>query len=162
MTDGTSQDAQTQAWMEARTRSKFSGDPQVPTVADLTPGVTAAATGHELVVDLPEGQKVILGRLPLGTVVEIASWRGTGGPDSRTSRLLLGTGSAVSSADSRAASTSPAATRTASPSRRAPRAADSTKARTTRMSRAATITAIALGALATGALGFVILTAILT
>ena len=43
-----------------------------------------------LVVDLPDGQKILIGNLPTGTVVEIAAWRGTGAPDSRTSRLLIG------------------------------------------------------------------------
>lgn len=43
-----------------------------------------------LVVDLPDGQKIMIGNLPSGTVVEIAAWRGTGAPDSRTSRLLIG------------------------------------------------------------------------
>lgn len=43
-----------------------------------------------LVVDLPEGQKLVVGRLEEGTVIEVASWRGTGRPDSRTSRLMLG------------------------------------------------------------------------
>lgn len=43
-----------------------------------------------LVVDLPDGQKLMVGQLPPGTVVEIATWRGTSRPDSRTTRLLLG------------------------------------------------------------------------
>jgi hypothetical protein len=43
-----------------------------------------------LVVDLPEGQKLVVGRLEEGTVIEVASWKGTGRPDSRTSRLMLG------------------------------------------------------------------------
>jgi hypothetical protein len=49
-----------------------------------------------LVVDLPDGQKLMVGQLPPGTVVEIATWRGTSRPDSRTTRLLLGV-SAVNS-----------------------------------------------------------------
>lgn len=44
-----------------------------------------------LVVDLPDGQKLILGQIEPGTVIEVATWRGTGRPDSRTTRLLLGT-----------------------------------------------------------------------
>lgn len=43
-----------------------------------------------LVIDLPDGQKLLVGELPAGSVVEIATWRGTGRPDSRTTRLLLG------------------------------------------------------------------------
>jgi hypothetical protein len=43
-----------------------------------------------LVIDLPEGQKLVVGKLEEGTVIEVASWRGTGRPDSRTSRLMLG------------------------------------------------------------------------
>lgn len=44
-----------------------------------------------LVVDLPDGQKLILGQIEPGTIIEVATWRGTGRPDSRTTRLLLGT-----------------------------------------------------------------------
>lgn len=43
-----------------------------------------------LVVDLPEGQKLVVGKLEDGYVIEVASWKGTGRPDSRTSRLMLG------------------------------------------------------------------------
>jgi hypothetical protein len=43
-----------------------------------------------LVVDLPDGQKLVIGRLVAGSVIEVATWRGTGRPDSRTSRLMLG------------------------------------------------------------------------
>lgn len=43
-----------------------------------------------LVVDLPDGQKLVVGNLDPGTVVEVATWRGTGRPDSRTNRLMLG------------------------------------------------------------------------
>lgn len=46
-----------------------------------------------LVVDLPDGQKLILGQIEPGTIIEVATWRGTGRPDSRTTRLLLGTSS---------------------------------------------------------------------
>jgi hypothetical protein len=42
------------------------------------------------VVDLPDGQKLLVGELPEGTVIEVAAWRGTSKPDSRTTRLLLG------------------------------------------------------------------------
>lgn len=43
-----------------------------------------------LMVDLPDGQKIVIGKLPAGTVIEIATWQGTGRPDSRTTRLMLG------------------------------------------------------------------------
>jgi len=43
-----------------------------------------------LVIDLPDGQKLIVGNLAAGSVIEVATWRGTGRPDSRTSRLMLG------------------------------------------------------------------------
>ena len=51
------------------------------------------ATAQEnppLVLDLPEGQKLVVGNLDPGIVIEIATWRGTGRPDSRTNRLMLG------------------------------------------------------------------------
>jgi len=40
--------------------------------------------------DLPDGQKLVVGDLDPGTVIEIATWRGTGRPDSRTNRFMLG------------------------------------------------------------------------
>ena len=46
-----------------------------------------------LVIDLPDGQKLVVGNLESGTVIEVATWRGTGRPDSRTSRLMLGVSS---------------------------------------------------------------------
>ena len=45
---------------------------------------------NPLVVDLPDGQKLILGKLTPGHVIEVATWRGAGRPDSRTNRLMLG------------------------------------------------------------------------
>lgn len=45
-----------------------------------------------LIVDLPDGQKLIVGQIEPGTVIEVATWRGTGRPDSRTTRMLLGAG----------------------------------------------------------------------
>jgi hypothetical protein len=45
---------------------------------------------NALVIDLPEGQKLVLGKMEDGTVIEVATWRGTGRPDSRTNRLMLG------------------------------------------------------------------------
>jgi hypothetical protein len=39
---------------------------------------------------LPDGQKLVIGKMAEGSVIEVATWRGTGRPDSRTSRLMLG------------------------------------------------------------------------
>ena len=47
-----------------------------------------------MVIDLPDGQKLIVSNLAVGSVIEVATWRGTGRPDSRTSRLMLGMTSA--------------------------------------------------------------------
>jgi len=43
-----------------------------------------------LVIDLPDGQKLVVGELKPGLVIEVATWRGTGRPDSRTNRIMLG------------------------------------------------------------------------
>ena len=43
-----------------------------------------------LMLDLPDGQQLVVGKLPDGIVIEIATWRGTGRPDSRTNRMMLG------------------------------------------------------------------------
>ena len=48
-----------------------------------------------IVIDLPDGQKLLVGQLANGSVIEVATWRGTGRPDSRTSRLMLGMSSAA-------------------------------------------------------------------
>ena len=48
------------------------------------------ATDSPLVIDLPDGQKLVIGKMSQGSVIEVATWRGTGRPDSRTSRLMLG------------------------------------------------------------------------
>lgn len=45
-----------------------------------------------LVIDLPDGQKIVVGKMTQGSVIEVATWRGVGRPDSRTSRLMLGMG----------------------------------------------------------------------
>lgn len=51
-----------------------------------------------LVIDLPDGQKIILGKMQNGAVIEVATWHGTGRPDSRTNRFMIGmtNGDAVS------------------------------------------------------------------
>ena len=48
-----------------------------------------------LVIDLPDGQKLVIGKMSQGSVIEVATWRGTGRPDSRTSRLMLGMNNAA-------------------------------------------------------------------
>jgi hypothetical protein len=51
-----------------------------------------------LVIDLPDGQKLLVGKMNHGPVIEVATWRGTGRPDSRTNRLMLGMSSSESEA----------------------------------------------------------------
>lgn len=53
-------------------------------------------TDSPLVIDLPDGQKLVIGKMSQGSVIEVATWRGTGRPDSRTSRLMLGMSSTQS------------------------------------------------------------------
>jgi hypothetical protein len=55
-----------------------------------------------LVVDLPAGQKLLIGELPEGTTIEVAAWSGTARPDNRTSRLLLGVSRSTETASSEA------------------------------------------------------------
>ena len=66
---------------------------QVPAAPEMT---TLPMSGGDspLVIDLPDGQKLVVGNLAAGSVIEVATWRGTGRPDSRTSRLMLGMSSA--------------------------------------------------------------------
>ena len=47
-----------------------------------------------LVIDLPDGQKLVIGKMGQGTVIEVATWRGVGRPDSRTRRMMFGMSSA--------------------------------------------------------------------
>ena len=58
--------------------------------APIVSPIPISATDSPLVIDLPDGQKLVVGQMPTGTVIEVATWRGTGRPDSRTSRLMLG------------------------------------------------------------------------
>lgn len=64
----------------------------VPKVSKLPLPVTDSP----LVIDLPDGQKLVIGKMSQGSVIEVATWRGTGRPDSRTSRLMLGMSSSQS------------------------------------------------------------------
>jgi len=52
--------------------------------------VSPISPDQPLVIDLPDGQKLVVGNMVAGSVIEVATWRGTGRPDSRTSRLMLG------------------------------------------------------------------------
>jgi hypothetical protein len=58
-----------------------------------------------LVIDLPDGQKIVVGKMTQGSVIEVATWRGVGRPDSRTSRLMLGMGSGNVNDDSESEAT---------------------------------------------------------
>ena len=60
-----------------------------PSEASVT-SIPVPPADSALVIDLPEGQKLVLGKMEEGTVIEVATWRGTGRPDSRTNRLMLG------------------------------------------------------------------------
>lgn len=74
------------------------------------------ATDSPLVIDLPDGQKLVIGKMSQGSVIEVATWRGTGRPDSRTSRLMLGMSSnAPTDAMDANESDSPAPTKPAAP-----------------------------------------------
>ena len=69
-----------------------------------------------LVIDLPDGQKIVIGKMTQGSVIEVATWRGVGRPDSRTSRLMLGVGNGnVNDDQSSASSQTSAPTRIAKP-----------------------------------------------
>jgi hypothetical protein len=59
-----------------------------------------------LVIDLPDGQKIVIGKMTQGSVIEVATWRGVGRPDSRTSRLMLGVGNGNVNEDQEGATTS--------------------------------------------------------
>jgi hypothetical protein len=45
--------------------------------------------GFAASVELPEGHQIVLGELPPGTVVEVATWQGTGRPDDTTRRFYM-------------------------------------------------------------------------
>jgi hypothetical protein len=72
--------------------TKDSSQNNVPKVSKLPLPVTDSP----LVIDLPDGQKLVIGKMSQGSVIEVATWRGTGRPDSRTSRLMLGMSSTQS------------------------------------------------------------------
>jgi hypothetical protein len=65
-------------------------DKELEPVEGLELALNSQDSHPPLVVDLPDGQKLVVGDLDPGKVIEIATWRGTGRPDSRTNRLMLG------------------------------------------------------------------------
>jgi hypothetical protein len=79
---------------------------QVANVEPKVSNIPIPISDNPVVIDLPDGQKLVLGRLNSGSVIEVATWRGTGRPDSRTNRLMLGMTDG----------TTPAATATQAPS----------------------------------------------
>lgn len=72
------------------------GDKSKPKVSKLPLPISDSP----LVIDLPDGQKIVVGKMTQGSVIEVATWRGVGRPDSRTSRLMLGMGSGNVNEDS--------------------------------------------------------------
>jgi hypothetical protein len=50
-----------------------------------------AIDGFAASVELPEGHQLIIGEMPPGTVVEVATWQGVGRPDETANRFLLTT-----------------------------------------------------------------------
>lgn len=63
--------------------------PEAPQPAKVSQ-IPLPISDSPLVIDLPDGQKLVIGKMAEGSVIEVATWRGTGRPDSRTSRLMLG------------------------------------------------------------------------
>ena len=59
-------------------------------VEPVVSSIPVPPSDSALVIDLPDGQKLLVGKIETGTVIEVATWRGTGRPDSRTNRLMLG------------------------------------------------------------------------
>jgi hypothetical protein len=69
--------------MSRKPKAESAAAPEAEAVSPITPD-------QPLVIDLPDGQKLVVGNMVAGSVIEVATWRGTGRPDSRTSRLMLG------------------------------------------------------------------------
>lgn len=75
-------------------------------VAPVVTSLPLPSSDSVLVIDLPDGQKLLVGKMEHGTVIEVATWRGTGRPDSRTNRLMLGMSNGdVENADTQNSST---------------------------------------------------------
>jgi hypothetical protein len=77
--------------------------PEAPVVTTLP----LPNSDNAMVIDLPDGQKLVVGKMETGTVIEVATWRGTGRPDSRTTRLMLGVSSQEKVTEANAQSSAP-------------------------------------------------------
>jgi hypothetical protein len=71
---------------------------QEETTAPKVTSLPLPISDTPLVIDLPDGQKIVIGKLQPGSVIEVATWRGTGRPDSRTNRLMMGMNNGETSA----------------------------------------------------------------
>jgi len=71
---------------------------QEETAAPKVTSLPLPISDTPLVIDLPDGQKIVIGKLQPGSVIEVATWRGTGRPDSRTNRLMMGMNNGETSA----------------------------------------------------------------
>jgi hypothetical protein len=83
---------------------------------DTSPKVTnlpLPISDTPLVIDLPDGQKIVIGKMQAGSVIEVATWRGTGRPDSRTNRLMMGMNSGAAAPQEASAVPSTEAAKTA-------------------------------------------------
>ena len=63
---------------------------EAPPAKPVVSKIPMPPSDSALVIDLPDGQKLVIGKMEHGTVIEVATWRGTGRPDSRTNRMMLG------------------------------------------------------------------------
>jgi hypothetical protein len=61
-----------------------------PPTKPIVSRVPLPVSDSALVIDLPDGQKLVIGKMSQGTVIEVATWRGVGRPDSRTNRMMFG------------------------------------------------------------------------
>ena len=75
--------------------AKKDNSPAKPIVSRVPLPISDSA----LVIDLPDGQKLVIGKMSQGTVIEVATWRGVGRPDSRTNRMMFGMSTAEIEAD---------------------------------------------------------------
>lgn len=66
-------------------------DPESVAIVGASDGIEARDSEEGMEIALPEGQRITIGALPPGTIIEVISWQGTGSPGPKASRLLLGT-----------------------------------------------------------------------
>jgi len=83
---------------------------QTPTAPVVT-SLPLPNSDNAMVIDLPDGQKLVIGKIASGSVIEVATWRGTGRPDSRTTRLMLGMSTLNSSSSESIATPNPQITK---------------------------------------------------